>query len=764
MPRPVDPCEQLRRRIAQLKVQLKNEMDLLRNEPFPARQAIHQENIDRILSQIDHERALLEEMGCDIVPQIPGPPRPKLPNVRIDGIETTQAIQYFGYHPPNPNTSSVPIRSVCPPSFFDEFRPINSVPLVAGKPTVLRVYLDNRMFHEPFPTSVTGVLSYSQLRGSSWVSHPDRSPINGPIPVNLSSSVINRGNANHTVNFLIPAEHCFDSIDLTVRAFDPAHPEGNTDILKMVLQFRNVGDVRIHGVLVNYTGLDAAGNNVNIPAPTGLQLVRILEGLVRRMYPIRGFRYTGCEMIQFNGTIQVSGTTNNAVDLVTLVNNQLAGMSFASGGHDVYVGLLPATAPGGGGYGGTVTYNTGLTVGAAVAYSNDNGTVLAQEIGHAFRGGGHVPCRVPPPQPDNCYPIYHTYPRGSIGEFGLDYTTSQVFNPTSTFDFMSYCSPVWVSPYTYVELMNAIVGGRYTVMATRRAPQSFREYLFLKFRMDREGKVVVLPSFHLPVPDPGQGIGPESPIYCDLLDAEQQILDSSPCYSPRPDRNPYAPYKDFHLLMPWNMTTRSIAFYRNSEHVYTFEVEGEPPTVTIQNCKFAKGEGNIVRVEWSGECATKPIHYMLRYSHDNGKSWRALAIDLTTSSHVVNLDMLPGGEQCVFQVVTYAGVRTTVASTDPFSVPQKPRQAYILSPEPSCTFSDAEPIVLLGGGFSPDFWTTEFEDVVWNSSLDGFLGTGHEIVLHTLSIGRHRIEVNIPDGVGGKALAGKFIEVKPRVC
>ena len=68
--------------------------------------------------------------------------------------------------------------------------------------------------------------------------------------------------------------------------------------------------------------------------------------------------------------------------------------------------------------------------------------------------------------------------------------------------------------------------------------------------------------------------------------------------------------------------------------------------------------------------------------------------------------------------------------------------------------------MLLGGGFSPDFETTDFDDVVWTSDRDGVIGTGYQVITHSLSAGRHRISIGFPDGLGGEASASVFVSFK----
>src|SRR5882762_7583801 len=46
-----------------------------------------------------------------------------------------------------------------------------------------------------------------------------------------------------------------------------------------------------------------------------------------------------------------------------------------------------------------------------------------------------------------------------------------------------------------------------------------------------------------------------------------------------------------------------------------------------------------------------------------------------------------------------------------------------------------------------------------SSRMDGVIGTGYEVVTHSLSIGRHKITLNFPDGLEGEALASVFVYI-----
>jgi hypothetical protein len=150
---------------------------------------------------------------------------------------------------------------------------------------------------------------------------------------------------------------------------------------------------------------------------------------------------------------------------------------------------------------------------------------------------------------------------------------------------------------------------------------------------------------------------------------------------------------------------------------------------------------------------------MLRYSHDGGKTWRALVANLHHTRCPVHPSRLPGGDQCLFQVVASSGIRTAVAESEPFAAPTKRRIASILSPEPRTEVPEGSPLVFRGGAYSPDFGLGEMGDVLWSSNLDGLLGRGFELVTEDLTAGVHAITLTVPDGLGGTTTAHVSIRV-----
>src|SRR5262249_55813271 len=112
------------------------------------------------------------------------------------------------------------------------------------------------------------------------------------------------------------------------------------------------------------------------------------------------------------------------------------------------------------------TYNAGVAglgfIGAPEAIGWDLGTtgsgsfqqVLSNEVGHNF-GRKQSPCGNPAGVDPN-YP----YPNASIGVLGWDVfaSSSNSKDPATYVDMMSYCSPIWVSDYTYLGVLNFRAG------------------------------------------------------------------------------------------------------------------------------------------------------------------------------------------------------------------------------------------------------------------------------------------------------------------
>jgi hypothetical protein len=104
---------------------------------------------------------------------------------------------------------------------------------------------------------------------------------------------------------------------------------------------------------------------------------------------------------------------------------------------------------------------------------------MAHEVGHAH-GRNHAPCGGAQGV-DSKFP----YSGGGIGVWGYDINTKTFINPSKGKDIMGYCSPEWVSDYTYTALYNriAFVNGVKSVIGA--TPTQYR-----MISVDETGKTI----------------------------------------------------------------------------------------------------------------------------------------------------------------------------------------------------------------------------------------------------------------------------------
>jgi hypothetical protein len=118
------------------------------------------------------------------------------------------------------------------------------------------------------------------------------------------------------------------------------------------------------------------------------------------------------------------------------------------------------------------------------------------EVGHAH-GHDHAPC-APHGQIDYIDPGY-PYPGAEIGSWGFDLVDHQLIQPTSSFDFMSYCDPAWISDYTYGALFDRISLLNSSAFVRASAPRAYR-----MIAIDADGALSPGPRLELPSPPSGQ--------------------------------------------------------------------------------------------------------------------------------------------------------------------------------------------------------------------------------------------------------------------
>jgi hypothetical protein len=205
---------------------------------------------------------------ADLVPVTPPGPGDIRGDLVIVSAEITQAIQHFrsADHLDAPNVF-----------------PDNSIRLIAGKPTVVRLYVDY--------DSGSGLAPISTLSGDLTLFNPagsiTLSPIESIQPRRDSS--IDRGSRRHTLNFLIPDTQSIGELNLFATVFDAFDLTQISGSFERTIEFVQQPPLRMIAVGINYTGEDIIDGAPpeDLEAPNETDFVDTLE-FTDRVYPIPG--------------------------------------------------------------------------------------------------------------------------------------------------------------------------------------------------------------------------------------------------------------------------------------------------------------------------------------------------------------------------------------------------------------------------------------------------------------------------------------------
>ena len=178
------------------------------------------------------------------------------PEIWIDGIEVTQAIQY--YHSASHLTDSA------------DQRKDNSARLIAGKAAWARVYVRTSKRYREIP-GVTGTLTWTADWGSGIpLQGPWQLAAQPPGTVTARSNppyATERGTLSYTLNFIIPAQLMFGWVFLDARVQTPS---GANYTMSTSLDVGWRQTLWLGGIMVGYNGpANMAPNalNLTLPAP-----------------------------------------------------------------------------------------------------------------------------------------------------------------------------------------------------------------------------------------------------------------------------------------------------------------------------------------------------------------------------------------------------------------------------------------------------------------------------------------------------------------
>jgi hypothetical protein len=666
----------------------------------------------------------------------------------------------------------------------------NSVPLVADKPTLVRVYI-----------SVTGpTASINEVGGALTASRPG-----GPtlVPLLRSINVINansstdikarRRDLTASLNFMLPTDWIragtlhLELSKLFIQGTDsnlPCDACGNVDEIgaPRFVQFRRTKTLNL--VLAPYEYMLSA-----TPTPDILFTPMGALQWLNNVYPLAGSFPSSGSGIRLVRILPARPTTRDLhtgdgigdfLDDLQDVMNDLQDQSGGSLPSDTRLfGMVPSGSGGAAKASGNVAYgDTWAVENGLVPQPNYEGygAIWAQELGHTF-GRQHVSTdhgEIPPS--DATFPFAH----GGIAEPGAATITGYWVTPTPSLidpgtpaecrahahDFMSYGSVnsaigehtrSWVSPFTYRALFKVFED---LSAASAAAPSQRAEKLIVSGRVAENGAVTLRP-FRRVVTELTTGPGTNGEYTAELVGADGRTLltyrfDASEYEGAEPHQHGFNEY------VPWREGTQAILIRRGKAVLAKRIVSPYKPWVRVLTPKPGDTWGREATITWeAGDEDRDALTYTVLYNSGLGSVWLPIATGLTRPSATVDTTLLPGSARARVRVRATDGVNTAEAeSTGTFVVPDHRPVVTIIGPGANQVLDPGVSPQVAVAAYDPEDGMLAGTSVKWTSDRDGVVGHGLNPSLRSLSSGEHFIVVTATDSLGNSARARVNIMVR----
>lgn len=643
----------------------------------------------------------------------------------------------------------------------------NSIPLVLGKPLVVRVSVQASGDPGPGPGG-SYTLDWPLMDVYHGSTHLDTlGPTNRPIQVFPGADPQSyRGTTARTYNFLIPSKDLYadgTTFSIVINTQNsPAETNRTNNSLTRTVRFLNTRPLKVKGEL--YISPDHPY--------TDSRYKDILSQLawVQHVWPVPYAVDYGYGTYQVwtdrTGTDAIDAYWPGADKVIARSDRTRAASSVDSDktwyvlqpwdtcacGY-AYLSTSPSAAT------GQDNGGANADTGGGASYAAAFGSVMAQELAHSYfalRHTGHTTQGADP----NCCADGKINALDST-TYGFDTQRMQVIAPgtitSHAHDFMSYgVPPIWVSDYTYLNLLNGLKAS--SALSARPLQRLLTGVSASELLLSGtvagdagtldEAYVVDKPA----ASNHSAGTGQYS---LDLRDSSGKLLFTRSFDVGLSDA---AQGLSFTEVVPYDPSTTRVELRHGSRLVATLTRSPHPPSVKILTPAAGVHWSGPRKVAWqSSDPDGDLLRYAVQYSADDGKTWLTLATGLSGTSFDVDSGYLQGSRTCLVRVLASDGLNMTVAQSGTFGV-------ELHSPSVQIQSAQAEGrdrhVTLAGAATDADDGPLSGDNLVWSSDRDGRLGTGSTLVA-PLSPGVHTITLTAADSDGNAVTTTTNVTVAP---
>jgi hypothetical protein len=657
--------------------------------------------------------------------------------------------------------------------FLDDKDPINNnpIPLVENKLTVVRVFVGMSGATEIKNVDVRlSVASKNQphIANLKLLHSNHKSTID-------VKQTFNRLNLDDSVNFLPLVDWLSGNVTLQAEV-DPANvilekDENNNAINPLIVTFNPTVSLNLAFIPIDYKPPVSECNKPS--ALTDRIWSAYLWAL--KVYPTSRVSIDRLPTMPFTKPLQkkVSGKCDYNFANRTDLFNALISWQSTQNIHPVpFYGWLPANSV----FGGSAQFVGGddspITRGIA-SYGEDDPifgkTLFAHEFAHML-GRPHTKtnssvetCESPT---KNMWSDWPYSSNAKIQAWGIDIGSSTLFDPTKTYDYMSYCwynpgnptsaPPAWSSPFTYTLVFNrSFKIGTTSSSNSAYIVSSSQHYLVVSGHLFPNNSVSlnstwVLSDINL------SSVTPPGTQYCLDSYSDENVLLSTSCFDMGTvDDQSVDNEQPFFTITPYSEGTGKVLLRSGSNILKTIIRSDNLPTVNITypNNGEVFSSTEPITVTWTAnDIDNDPLLFKVAYSTD-GIKWGLVADNITDTQVAINSSEIPGSNTLRFRVIASDGFNTVFDDTNmSITVGGKSPVVHIFGDKPIIELQPGAPLILEGAAYDLEDGTLDNNKLEWDSSLEGNLGNGN-ILLTLLSPGLHTIHLKAYDNDGNLSIA-----------